>query len=97
MRIDYEVVRDGPRVRVVLPDCLPPDWDGLERDLRSEIEDGATQIRVWAGGSDSRDGADERLITLVESLAGEGIDAVAIWHDASMFEPRVSVTPPRSS
>jgi hypothetical protein len=92
MTFDYELVRDGPHVRVVLPDVVPPDWDGLERDLRSEIEDGATQIVVCDGAFDGPEEADDRLITLIESLADEGIDAVAIWHDASMYAPRVSVT-----
>ena len=96
MRFDYEVVRDGPRVRVMLPDVAPPDWDRLERALRSEIEDGATQIMVWAGAFDGPDRADDRLTALIESFAGEGIGAVAVWHDSSMFAPRVSVAPPRS-
>jgi hypothetical protein len=94
MMLDYEVVRDGPRLRVVLPDVVPPDWDSLERDLRSEIEDGATRILVCAGAIEGPEEADDRLISLIQSFAGEGIDAVAVWHDSSMFAPHVSVVPP---
>jgi hypothetical protein len=91
MRFDHEVVRDGPRIRVVLPDVLPPDWDGIERELRSEIEDGATQILVCAAAFNGRDEADDRLITLLQLFAGEGIDTVAVWGDCSIFAPQVSV------
>ena len=91
MRFDHEVVRDGPRIRVVLPDVLPPDWDGVERDLRSEIDDGATHIQVCAAAFNGRDEADDRLIMLTESFAGEGIDTVVIWSDGSMFAPEVVV------
>ncbi len=94
MMLDYEVVRDGPRLRVVLPDVVPPDWDSLERDLRSEIEDGATRILVCAGAIEGPEEADDRLISLIQSFAGGGIDAVAVWHDSSMFAPHVSVVPP---
>ena len=92
MRFDHEVVRDGPRIRVVLPDVLPPDWDGVEHHLRSEIDDGATPVLpVCAAAFNGRDEADDRLIMLTESFAGEGIDTVVIWSDGSMFAPEVVV------
>ena len=34
----YELRRNGPYLRVILPDVLPPDWTPLARDLELELE-----------------------------------------------------------
>jgi hypothetical protein len=36
----HELLRNGPYLRVTLPDVLPPDWDALESDLDLELDDG---------------------------------------------------------
>jgi hypothetical protein len=36
----HEVLRNGPYLRVTLPDALPPDWDALESDLDLELDEG---------------------------------------------------------
>jgi hypothetical protein len=53
MRDRYELTCDGPYVRVVLPDVLPPDWDALEREIDEEVEDGATKVMVMAANERS--------------------------------------------
>jgi hypothetical protein len=81
MRDGYELTRDGPYVRVVLPDVLPPDWDALEREVDEEIEDGATRVMVMAGDAGTLDTHGERLAALVSGLHAEGVDAVVVWQD----------------
>jgi hypothetical protein len=36
----HELLRNGPYLRVTLPDVLPPDWDALENDLDLELDEG---------------------------------------------------------
>lgn len=36
----HELSRNGPYLRVMLPDVLPPDWDELESDLDLELDEG---------------------------------------------------------
>lgn len=36
----HELLRNGPYLRVMLPDILPPDWDALESDLDLELDEG---------------------------------------------------------
>jgi hypothetical protein len=81
MRDGYELTRDGPYVRVVLPDVLPPDWDALERELAEEIEDGATRIMLMAGDAGTLDAHGERLTMLVSELEAEGVAALVVWQD----------------
>jgi len=81
MRDAYELTRDGPYVRVVLPDVLPPDWDALEREIGDEVEDGATRVMVMAGDAGSLDTHRERLSVLARGLEDQGIDAVIIWQE----------------
>ena len=35
MRYGTELTQDGPYLKVVLSDVLPPDWDALRRDVES--------------------------------------------------------------
>ena len=47
----HELLRNGPYLRVTLPEVLPPDWNSLERDLDLELGDGlvekATIVTPW--------------------------------------------------
>jgi hypothetical protein len=81
MRDAYELTRDGPYVRVVLPDVLPPDWDALERDLADEVDDGATRVMVMAGDAGTLDTHGERLAELVGGLRAGGVDAIVVWQE----------------
>ena len=81
MRDAYELTRDGPYVRVVLPDVLPPDWDALGREIDDEVDDGATRVMLMAGDAGTLDVHGERLAVLVTGLEAEGIDAIVVWQD----------------
>ena len=39
----HELLRNGPYLRVMLPDVLPPDWDALESDLDLELDEGIVE------------------------------------------------------
>lgn len=81
MRDRYELTCDGPYVRVVLPDVLPPDWDTLEREIDEEVEDGATKVMVMAADERTLDTHGERLRALVSQLRAQGIDTVVVWQE----------------
>jgi hypothetical protein len=81
MRDRYELTCDGPYVRVVLPDVLPPDWNALEREIDEEVEDGATKVMVMAADERTLDTHVERLSALVSQLRADGIDTVVVWQD----------------
>jgi hypothetical protein len=81
MRDRYELTRDGPYVRVVLPDVLPPDWDALEREIDEEVEDGAARVTLCAGDAGTLDVHGDRLALLVSALETEGVDAIVVWQE----------------
>jgi hypothetical protein len=39
----YELLRNGPYLRVTLPEVLPPDWNALESDLDLELTEGVVE------------------------------------------------------
>ena len=39
----YELLRNGPYLRVTLPEVLPPDWNSLESDLDLELGEGVVE------------------------------------------------------
>jgi hypothetical protein len=81
MRDRYELTRDGPYVRIVLPDVLPPDWDVLEREIDEEVQDGAARVMVVAADERTLDTHGERLTELLAELEAEGVDTVVVWQD----------------
>jgi hypothetical protein len=81
MRDTYELTRDGPYVRVVLPEVLPPDWDALEREIGEEVDDGAARIMMMVGDAGTLDTHAERLAALVSGLEAEGVDAIVLRGD----------------
>ena len=82
MRCDYEVLRDGPYVSVVLPDVLPPDWDAVRRDIETEIDDGAARVMVMPGDARGPE-YDLGIDALVCGLRAEGVETTVIWQDAA--------------
>ena len=81
MRDAYELTRNGPYVRVVLPDVLPPDWDALEREIGDEVDDGATRIMLMAADAGTLDTHGERLAAIATGLETVGIEAVVVWQE----------------
>ncbi len=39
----HELLRNGPYLRIMLPEVLPPDWDALESDLDLELDEGVVE------------------------------------------------------
>jgi hypothetical protein len=39
----HELLRNGPYLRVTLPEVLPPDWDSLESELDLEMGEGVVE------------------------------------------------------
>jgi hypothetical protein len=81
MRDAYELTRDGPYVRIVLPDVLPSDWDALEREIGDEVDDGATRVMVMAGDGGTLDTHGDRLTVLVRRLEDQGVETVVVWQE----------------
>jgi hypothetical protein len=81
MRDHYELTCDGPYIRIVLPDVLPPDWDALEREIDEEVEDGATKVMVMAADERTLDTHGERLSALVTQLRADDVDVVVVRQD----------------
>jgi len=94
MRDSYEITRDGPYLRVVLPDVVPPDWDAIEGEIAAEVDEGATRIMVVAGDRGSLDTHGDRLDTLVEELETQGLTAVVVvcQDDATTEGVRIPAT-----
>lgn len=78
MRYTSEISRDGPYIRVLLPDVLPPDWEAIRRELKQELDEGASRVLFVLGECPDFTPQDTALVQLVSWLVGEGVDAVAI-------------------
>lgn len=39
----YQLLRNGPYLRVTLPEVLPPDWNALEADVVLELSEGVVE------------------------------------------------------
>ena len=83
MRFVSEMWSDGPYVRVLLPDVLPPDWEALRRDLEPEIAEGATRVLLIAGECAGFSPADPGLAALVGSLRDQGIEAIVVEYEGA--------------
>jgi hypothetical protein len=65
----HELLRNGPYLRVTLPDVLPPDWDSLENDLDLELDEGVV----------------EKATIVAPSCAPPGLTVDAVLRVASYF------------
>ena len=68
-----ELLRNGPYLRVTLPDVLPPDWAALLRDLRREASEGVERVTVLAPAIDLAGDDGERVLGLAATLVADGI------------------------
>jgi hypothetical protein len=78
VNLDLEILCDGPYLRVVLPDVLPPDWEALRRDLEPEIEEGVRHLTLVVG-EPCRDEGDDAFDSFRRWLGGAGV-AVDVVH-----------------
>lgn len=78
----YEVKRNGPYLRVVIPEVMPPDWEALRRDLVGELEEGGVTRVSIVTPHFSYDRTDrEALSTFLQYLADERVDTCIEWRD----------------
>lgn len=77
MRYTSEISHDGPYVRVLLPDVLPPDWDALRRQLDPELDEGASRVMLIIGECAGFAPDDPALLQLIRGLQEEGIETMA--------------------
>ncbi len=73
MRCMSEITRDGPYLRVLLPDLLPPDWDALRRELDWEMEEGATDVTFVVGDGYHEEDVASAFTSVLASLADQGV------------------------
>ena len=83
MRYTNEISNDGPYLRVLLPDVLPPDWEALRRELQPEVDEGATRVMLVIGECAGFTPEDPGLTRLVDSLRSQGLDTVVLLPDGS--------------
>jgi thiosulfate dehydrogenase (quinone) large subunit len=96
MRYGYELLRDGPYLRVLLSDVLPPDWNTLRREVDAEIEEGASRVVMIATDCAGFGSDGAQLEDMVASLRGEGLDTLVVWDEGpptSIFTPGTSGPP----
>jgi hypothetical protein len=78
MRYLSEMTCDGPYLRVLLPDVLPPDWGTLRRDLELELDEGGMRVTLVVGECSPVAEDDPSLAALVGSLRNEDVDAFVV-------------------
>lgn len=69
----YELRRNGPYLRVILPDVLPPDWTKLTRDLELELDEGVERATLVTPHIDAVGGDLDRLLQLSSMLIRQGV------------------------
>jgi hypothetical protein len=74
----YEITHDGPYMRIVLPDFLPPHWESLRREVAFECDEPVTRAVVVAPETMTTSGVCE-LDLVIELLEGAGADVFVEW------------------
>jgi hypothetical protein len=69
----HELLRNGPYLRVTLPDVLPPDWDALQSDLDLELDEGVDQATVVMPCCAPSDLALEVMLRVASELGRQGV------------------------
>lgn len=93
MRDTAKISRDGPYIRVLLPDILPPDWDALERALESELEEGATRVQLVLGECAGCTPEDPAFVRLERWLRHAGIDVAVLSIGGGAAQSAVATSP----
>jgi hypothetical protein len=76
----YQVHRDGPYLRIVIPHILPPDWEALRKEVVEELQDDAVDRISIVTPRYSYDRPDrEALEQLVRDLALQDAQTHIEW------------------
>jgi hypothetical protein len=81
MQIGFEVTHDGPYLRIVLPDVVPPDWEALRRTVDFECGEPVARATIVAPRI-RRSAGDEPLRGLIRQLQRAGATVVVAWRTA---------------
>jgi hypothetical protein len=73
----HELLRNGPYLRLTLPDVLPPDWDALETDLDLEFDEGVVEKATLVAPRCALPGPTVDAVLRVASFFGRR--GVRIW------------------
>ena len=73
----HELLRNGPYLRLTLPDVLPPDWDALETDLDLELDEGVVEKATLVAPRCALPGPTVDAVLRVASFFGRR--GVRIW------------------
>ncbi len=77
----HKVQRNGPYLRIVIPDVLPPDWGALRQDVTRELEEGGIDRVTIVTPHFSYERNDrEALIALFYDVSSE-VDTCIEWRD----------------
>ncbi len=83
----YELRRNGPYLRVILPDVLPPDWSPLARDLELELDEGVESATLVTPQIDVASGDLDRILQLSSMLTRQGVPVrLELREDASLVQ-----------
>jgi hypothetical protein len=83
----YELRRNGPYLRVILPDVLPPDWTALARDLELELDEGVETATLVTPHIDAVSGDLDRILQLSSMLIRQGVPVrLELREDASLVQ-----------
>jgi hypothetical protein len=78
MQTAYEMTHDGPYLRIVLPDCVPSNWEALRREVEFECGEPITRATIVSPHVHTGAEVDE-LHRLVRHLEGSGADVFVAW------------------
>jgi hypothetical protein len=67
------ITYDGPYLRVLLKDVLPPDWNDVRRELEREIECGARKVTIAIARSCDVSPRDPDLLDVRDRLQAIGV------------------------
>jgi hypothetical protein len=82
-----ELQRNGPYLRVILPDVLPPDWTALNRDLELAVDEGVQQATLVTPHIDVVNGDLDRVLQLSSMLIRQGVAVrLELREDASLVQ-----------
>ncbi len=80
MIMQYEVQRNGPYVRVLVPDCAS-NWPRLEREVDDALEEGVTIARIIAPRPIGT-GELKRVVALNNRLTEIGVVTTIEWRQS---------------
>lgn len=85
MQTIHEVARDGPYLRIVLPDAVPADWGALLRQVEFECEEPLTRATIVLRHPRSAEEATQ-VRRVMKRLVGSGADVSFVWRDGAPWD-----------